>query len=114
MSARAAMPAANPSAARSSRPRATRSRTNSVFLSSRHGTDVDSLAAGWCVALDAGRASIDAAGLYLKSDELAVHSRRLEEDRAEAIPLLAELARDQHRTGLLARWLATPRHTRAM
>jgi beta-phosphoglucomutase-like phosphatase (HAD superfamily) len=85
-----------------------------VSSPSRHRTDVDSLAAEWCEALDAGRASIDAASLYLKGAELALHSRRLEVDRAEAVPLLTDLARDQQRRGLLVRWLATPRHTRAM
>src|SRR5262245_31888286 len=85
-----------------------------VSSPSRYATDVDSLAAEWCEALEAGHASIDAAGLYLKSDELAVHSRRLEADRAQAVPLLSDLARDQHRKGLLVRWLETPRHTRAM
>ena len=85
-----------------------------VSSPSRYRTDVDSLAAEWCDALDAARASIDAASLYLKGAELAAHSRRLEQDRADAVPLLDDLARDQHRRGFLVRWLATPRHTRAM
>jgi HAD superfamily hydrolase (TIGR01509 family) len=76
--------------------------------------DVDELAAEWCDALDAAHASIDAAGLYLKADELARHRRRLEEERAEVVPLLRRLAHEQHRRGLLIGWLATPRHTRAM
>ena len=76
--------------------------------------DADALAAEWCEALVAGHASLDAAALYLKPAELAVHNRRLEEDRAEAVPLLRRLARDQHERGFLVRWLATPRHTRAM
>jgi HAD superfamily hydrolase (TIGR01509 family) len=83
-------------------------------LRARPAPDVDTLAAEWCEALDAGRAALDAACLYLHGAELAAHTRRLEEDRAQAVPLLRDLARDQHRNGLLVRWLATPRHTRAM
>jgi HAD superfamily hydrolase (TIGR01509 family) len=75
---------------------------------------VDALAAEWCEALDAGHSSLDAAALYLKPAELAVHNRRLEDDRAGAVPLLGRLAREQHERGFLVRWLATPRHTRAM
>jgi beta-phosphoglucomutase-like phosphatase (HAD superfamily) len=76
--------------------------------------DVDTLAGEWCEALDSGHASLTAASLYFGSAELAGFSRRLEEDRVEAVNLLRELAREQHRKGLLVRWLATPRHTRAM
>jgi HAD superfamily hydrolase (TIGR01509 family) len=76
--------------------------------------DVDTLAGEWWEALDAGHASIAAAGLYLGAAELGGHARRLEEDRAAAVNLLRGLAHEQHRKGLLVRWLATPRHTRAM
>jgi len=77
-------------------------------------TDVDSLAAHWCAALDAGRASLDAASLYLPDAERGAHTRRLEDDRASAVGLLRGLAHEQHRKGLLVGWLATPRHTKAM
>jgi beta-phosphoglucomutase-like phosphatase (HAD superfamily) len=76
--------------------------------------DVDALTADWCKALDAGHASVDAARLYLKPDYLAVHSQKLEQERAEVVGLLRHLAHEQHRQGSLIRWLATPRHTRAM
>jgi beta-phosphoglucomutase-like phosphatase (HAD superfamily) len=76
--------------------------------------DADALAARWCAALDAGHDALRAAGLYLGAQELNWHNRRLEEDRAAAVTLLRELAHDQHRRGLLVRWLAAPRHTRAM
>lgn len=76
--------------------------------------DVDTLAGEWCDALDAGHASIAAAGLYLGAAELGGHARRLEEDRAAAATLLHRLAHEQHRRGLLVGWLAAPRHTRAM
>jgi HAD superfamily hydrolase (TIGR01509 family) len=76
--------------------------------------DVDTLAGEWCDALDAGQASIAAAGLYLGAAELGGHARRLEEDRAAAVTLLHGLAHEQRRKGMLVGWLATPRHTRAM
>ena len=75
---------------------------------------MDTLAAEWCEALDSGHASLSAASLYLGKAELAEHSRRLEDDRVEAVRLLRGLAREQHREGMLVRWLATPRHMRAM
>ena len=75
---------------------------------------MDTLAAEWCEALDSGHASLTAASLYLGKAELAAHARRLEDDRADAVSLLRGLASEQHRQGLLVRWLATPRHTRAM
>jgi HAD superfamily hydrolase (TIGR01509 family) len=76
--------------------------------------DAEALTAEWCDSLDSGHAAVEAASLYLKATDLAEHNRRLEAERAQVVPLLRDLAHEQHRRGLLVRWLATPRHTKAM
>jgi len=90
-----------------------RARTAGKPSPSGETTDVYALAAGWCSALDAAQGSIRAAGLYLGSDELRLHDRRIEHDRAAAVSLLGKLARESGRGSHLVAWLEAKRHDRA-
>jgi beta-phosphoglucomutase-like phosphatase (HAD superfamily) len=58
---------------------------------------VDTLRDRWSAAFDAAQSALRAAGLYLPAGELRDRAERLEAERIDAVRLLRELARDQHK-----------------
>ncbi len=76
--------------------------------------DLDTLAAQWWVAIEAGNAALRVAGRSLPGGEAAVHSRHLSEERAEAVRLLSGLEHDFHQPSHLVPWLAAPALTTRM
>lgn|SRR5262249_22321062 len=68
-----------------------------------HASSLETLAGHWWLALEAAQAALHSAALYLGGQELAERSRRLAEERNDAIRLLQRLEQDwQASTPLLA------------
>ncbi len=75
---------------------------------------LDSLAAQWWAALEAGRSALRAAGPTLGRSEGAERAHRLDRERAETIGLLQGLAHDLHARTRLVPWLSAPSVTPRM
>ena len=58
---------------------------------------VDTLRDEWAAAFDAAQRALRAAALYLRPEELREHAEKLEAERTDAVRLLRELARNQHK-----------------
>jgi HAD superfamily hydrolase (TIGR01509 family) len=80
----------------------------------RRPLDVDALAAGWWVALDAAQSALRAAGPSLGPQELGDRGRHLAEERAGIVQLLGALAGDLHAESRLLPLLAASTITRRM
>ena len=88
------------------------SSTESSETAGRPG--LESLAMRWWAALDAARSALHSAGPYIGAPQLSTWTHELAAERSEIIRLLQALAREQHTSSWLVRWLAAPALTRRM
>ena len=76
--------------------------------------EIERLAGGSWMALEAGEAGLRAARHYLEPEDVGERERRLAGQRAETIDRLHGLARDLHTDSPLLHWLDAPTATRRL
>jgi beta-phosphoglucomutase family hydrolase len=83
-------------------------------VSRTQSSALDALAGRWWAALETAEAALRTAGPYLGGQELGEHSRRLSQERSDAVQLLQGLAHDRQTDSPLLDWLAAPAISRRL
>ena len=78
------------------------------------GPSVDDLVGSWWTALEVGESAVRAAGDYLTGEEVTRRNQQVRDERADALRLLGELARDGHSESRLLRLLGAQALRRSM